>query len=99
MTATYLSKLLPQVNRSRKNHFTAREIAEILTVKIKSANDVLFQLDAELVEIAGVEKVTSMGRPRQIYNLKFPYYQKSQRCVKKIEEPILVPLFFWTRLE
>ncbi|MFP7298115.1 hypothetical protein [Neobacillus niacini] len=77
MTATYLSKILAQVNRSGKDYFTAQELAEILTITVRSANRILLQwLDADLVEIAGVEKVTSKGRPRQIYNLTFTHHEK-----------------------
>jgi predicted transcriptional regulator len=77
MTATYLSKILAQVNRSGKDYFTAQELAEILTITVRSANRILLQwLDAKLVEIAGVEKVTSKGRPRQIYNLTFTHHEK-----------------------
>lgn len=72
MTAAYMSKLMAQVTRLGKTEYTAQELASILGVTIRSAHRILLQwLDAELVEIVGAEKVSSKGRPRQIYRLTF----------------------------
>jgi hypothetical protein len=72
MTATYLRRLMAQVQRAGKTEFTAYELASILGVTIRSTHRILLQwLDAGLVEIVGVEKLTSKGRPRQIYRLTF----------------------------
>lgn len=77
MTATYISKIMSQLNRTGKDCFTARELGDILGITVRSANRILLQwLDAELVEIGGMEKVTSKGRPRQIYNLTFLHHKE-----------------------
>lgn len=72
MTATYMSKLLAQVNAHGKVEYTAQELAPILGVTVRSTHRILLQwLDAGVVEIVGVEKVATKGRPRQIYRLSF----------------------------
>lgn len=72
MTATYLSKLMAQVTRLGKTEYTAAELATILGVTVRSAHRILLQwMDAELVEIVGIEKISVKGRPRQIYRLSF----------------------------
>jgi len=72
MTAAYMSKLMAQVTRMGKTEYTAQELASILGVTVRSAHRILLQwLDAELVEIIGAEKLSSKGRPRQIYRLSF----------------------------
>lgn len=72
MTAAYMSKLMAQVTRLGKMEYTAQELAAILGVTIRSSHRILLQwLDAELVEIVGIEKISLKGRPRQIYRLSF----------------------------
>ncbi|MFM1654162.1 hypothetical protein ACI7RC_18980 [Brevibacillus sp. B_LB10_24] len=72
MTASYMSKLMAQVSRLGKMEYTAQELASILGVTLRSSHRILLQwLDAELVEIVGVEKISSKGRPRQVYRLSF----------------------------
>jgi len=72
MTAAYMSKLMAQVTRLGKMEYTAQELAAILGVTIRSSHRILLQwLDAELVEIVGIEKISVKGRPRQIYRLSF----------------------------
>ncbi|TRY27518.1 hypothetical protein FOI68_03945 [Brevibacillus sp. LEMMJ03] len=72
MTAAYMSKLMAQVTRLGKTEYTAQELASILGVTVRSAHRIMLQwLDAGLVEIVGVEKITSRGRPRQVYRLSF----------------------------
>lgn len=72
MTATYMSKLMAQVERQNKTNYTAQELASILGITIRSTHRILLQwLDAELVQIVGEERHTSKGRPRQIYRLVF----------------------------
>ncbi|MFP3381253.1 hypothetical protein SB767_33565, partial [Bacillus sp. SIMBA_069] len=61
-----------QVTRLGKIEYTAQELAAILGVTIRSSHRILLQwLDAELVEIVGIEKISVKGRPRQIYRLSF----------------------------
>jgi hypothetical protein len=72
MTASYMSKLMAQVKRLGKIDYTAQELSTVLGVTLRSTHRILIQwLDAELVEIIGEEKITSKGRPRQIYRLSF----------------------------
>ncbi|WP_349408610.1 hypothetical protein [Pseudalkalibacillus sp. SCS-8] len=67
----YLNKLMAIIQRKRLNEFTAHELAKILNITTRSAHRILLQwLDAELIEIVGTEKITTRGRPRQIYRLK-----------------------------
>jgi hypothetical protein len=72
MTASYMSKLMAQVKCLGKIDYTAQELSSVLGVTLRSTHRILIQwLDAELVEIIGEEKITSKGRPRQIYRLSF----------------------------
>ncbi|MFT9846843.1 hypothetical protein [Aneurinibacillus sp. REN35] len=72
MTAAYMSRLMAQVARQGKLEYTAQELASIIGVTLRSTHRILLQwLDAELVEIVGVEKISAKGRPRQIYRLSF----------------------------
>lgn len=72
MTAFYMSKLMAQVKRLGKIDYTAQELSSVLSVTLRSTHRILIQwLDAELVEIIGEEKISSKGRPRQIYRLSF----------------------------
>lgn len=72
MTATYLGKMLAQIKRNDRITYTAQEIAGILGVTIRSAHRILLQcLDAGLIQIVGEEKLSSKGRPRQIYSFHF----------------------------
>ncbi|MBA4496092.1 hypothetical protein ACFO25_20365 [Paenactinomyces guangxiensis] len=72
MSAVYLNKLMVQVARQGKTDFTAQELASIIGVTLRSTHRILLQwMDAKLVEIVGVEKISTKGRPRQIYRLTF----------------------------
>ncbi|QHE53023.1 hypothetical protein [Pontibacillus sp. HMF3514] len=72
MTPTYISKVKSHINRMDMEAFTARELSTILNISTRSANRILSRwLDADLVEIIGMEKVVSKGRPRQLYQLNF----------------------------
>ncbi|MGP4079110.1 hypothetical protein ACTWQL_04280 [Pseudalkalibacillus sp. R45] len=72
MTANYLSRLIAQIGRNGRLTYTAQEIAGIIGVTIRSTHRILLQwLDAGLIEIVGQEKITTKGRPRQIYRLFF----------------------------
>ncbi|WP_289142683.1 hypothetical protein [uncultured Brevibacillus sp.] len=67
-----MSKLMAQVTRLGKMEYTAQELAAILGVTIRSSHRILLQwLDAELVEIVGIEKISGKGRSRQMYRLSF----------------------------
>ncbi|WP_408007821.1 hypothetical protein ACJROX_24455 [Pseudalkalibacillus sp. A8] len=68
---SYLNKLMAIIQRKKLNEFTAHELAKILNITTRSTHRILLQwLDAELIEIVGTEKITTRGRPRQIYRLK-----------------------------
>ncbi|GGE26246.1 transcriptional regulator [Marinithermofilum abyssi] len=72
MSAAYMTKLMAQMTRYDKTDYTAHELASVLGVTVRSAHRILLQwMDASLVEIVGEEKVSSKGRPRQIYRLSF----------------------------
>lgn len=72
MTASYMSKMMAQVKRLGKTEYTAQELSSIFGITIRSTHRILLQwLDAELVQIVGKEKLTSKGRPRQVYRVLF----------------------------
>lgn len=72
MTPIYISKIKAHINRSNIDSFTSKELANILNISNRSANRILSSwLDVDLVKIIGLEKVTSKGRPRQLYQLTF----------------------------
>ncbi|WP_408008545.1 GTP cyclohydrolase IIa [Pseudalkalibacillus sp. A8] len=72
MSAAYMSKLMAQVSRYKKTNYTAQELSSILGITIRSTHRILAQwIDAGLVDVVGEEKITSRGRPRQIYKLTF----------------------------
>ncbi|MDN4074412.1 GTP cyclohydrolase IIa [Fictibacillus terranigra] len=72
MSAAYMSKLMAQVARYKKANYTAQELAAILGITIRSSHRILGQwIDAGLVDVVGEEKISSKGRPRQIYRLSF----------------------------
>ncbi|GIN85141.1 hypothetical protein J6TS2_15270 [Heyndrickxia sporothermodurans] len=73
MTAAYIRKLFALLDQKDQKTFTAQEIASIFGVTTRSAHRILLQwLDAELIEIVGVEKISTKGRPRQVYSLLKP---------------------------
>lgn len=66
----YLKKALAIMNRTDTKTFTAQELASSLGVTTRSAHRILLTwLDARIVEIVGMEKLQSKGRPRQVYKL------------------------------
>ncbi|WP_053074945.1 GGDEF domain-containing protein [Ornithinibacillus californiensis] len=66
----YLRKIVSIINRQNKNTFTAQELASLLGITTRSAHRILLVwLDAKIVEIVGMEKLRSKGRPRQVYKL------------------------------
>lgn len=66
----YLRKVLSIIHRQSKDTFTAQELASTLSITARSAHRILSSwLDADIVEIAGTEKLRSKGRPRQVYKL------------------------------
>ncbi|NGP46743.1 hypothetical protein G4V62_17995 [Bacillaceae bacterium SIJ1] len=72
MNAVHMQKLMAQVARFDKTHYTATELADVLGVTLRSTHRILLRwLDADLVQTAGVEKTTTRGRPRQVYVLGF----------------------------
>ncbi|PLR74260.1 MULTISPECIES: hypothetical protein [Bacillus] len=72
MSAAYMTKLMARVARHKKYDYTAQELADTLNITIRSAHRILLKwMDANLVDIAGEEKITYKGRPRRIYSLSF----------------------------
>lgn len=72
MTLPYLSKLAAQVARKGQLDYTAKELALVLGVTIRSVHRFLLQWsDNGLVEIIGEQRSQSKGRPKQIYRLLF----------------------------
>ncbi len=70
MTPAYLNKLIALIKRKDLNQFTAQELASLLNITTRSAHRILLQwLDADIIEVVGTEKITSKGRPRQIFRL------------------------------
>lgn len=66
----YLRKALSIMNRTETKTFTAQELAASLGITTRSAHRILLSwLDANIVEIIGIEKLQSKGRPRQVYKL------------------------------
>ncbi|MFD1409022.1 hypothetical protein ACFQ49_12860 [Kroppenstedtia eburnea] len=89
MSATYIGKLIAQINRYDKIDYTAHELASVLGITVRSAHRILVQwLDAELVEIIGEEKISTKGRPRQIYRLTFVRDQMWRQAVPAREGKI-----------
>lgn len=72
MNAAHLEKLIAMVRRKKGNEFTAHELSQILGVTTRSAHRIILNwLDANIIEIIGTEKLTSRGRPRQVFRLDF----------------------------
>lgn len=72
MSATYMSKLVAQVKRYEKTDYTAPELASVLDITTRSAHRILAQwVDANIVKIIGEEKLSTKGRPRQLYRFDF----------------------------
>lgn len=72
LTSGYLSKLVAHVTRFGKTDYTAQELANVLSVTVRSTHRFLLAwLDSGLIEIIGEEKGKSKGRPKQIYRLSF----------------------------
>ncbi|MFC0525354.1 hypothetical protein ACFFGV_17360 [Pontibacillus salicampi] len=71
MTPAYVTKLLSMIQRKGLNQFTAQELGDLLAITTRSAHRILLQWqDADLIEVIGTEKISTRGRPRQIYRLK-----------------------------
>jgi hypothetical protein len=70
MSAIYQQKLISLVKRKQDSQFTAHELAETLGITARSAHRIILKwLDAELISIIGMEKMSTRGRPRQVYRL------------------------------
>ncbi|WP_163969686.1 GGDEF domain-containing protein [Oceanobacillus halotolerans] len=66
----YLRKVLSLIQRQHIDTFTAQELAASLGVTTRSAHRILLAwLDANIVEIVGIEKQQTKGRPRQVYKM------------------------------
>ncbi|MFD1037557.1 hypothetical protein ACFQ3N_03845 [Virgibacillus byunsanensis] len=66
----YLRKVISIIERQNIDTFTAQELAASLSVTTRSAHRILLSwLDANIVEIVGIEKLQSKGRPRQVYKM------------------------------
>lgn len=65
-----LGRVISILNRKNKDTFTANELASSLGITTRSANRMLTEwLDNQIVEIVGMERLHSRGRPRQVYRL------------------------------
>lgn len=68
----YLMRVKTILNRKNKETFTANDLASSLGVTTRTTNRMLLKWqDAEIVEIVGVEKLQSRGRPRQVFRFLF----------------------------
>lgn len=72
---TYKNKQFEIVNsyieKNQIEFFTAYEVASILHLTKRTANRLIVKwLDQQKLELAGVEKISQKGRPRQRYRLK-----------------------------
>src|SRR5699024_7941560 len=72
VSSYYLGKVISILNRKNTKTFTAIELASSLGITPRSANRILVSwLDSEIVEIVGIEKLQTRGRPRQLYKVNF----------------------------
>ncbi|WAH37127.1 helix-turn-helix domain-containing protein [Alicyclobacillus dauci] len=70
LSAGYLAKLVNHVTRIGKLEYTARELASILQVTVRTTHRLLLSwVDAGLVEITGTDRPGVRGRPTQVYKL------------------------------
>ncbi|MFP7442432.1 hypothetical protein SFC50_01895 [Bacillus infantis] len=70
MTAIYLQKLTSLIERKRNNQFTAYELASTLGITARSAHRIILKwMDAGILAVIGMEKISARGRPRQVYKL------------------------------
>lgn len=68
MSAANIEKTMAVIKRKQKNEFTAHELATILSITPRSAHRIIQSwLDAELIKIIGMEKISRRGRPRQVF--------------------------------
>lgn len=66
----YIKKVISLLQRKNTSTFTAHELAATLGITTRSANRLIVNwLDADIIKIAGVEKLQKRGRPRQVYKL------------------------------
>ncbi|MCM3338496.1 hypothetical protein M3650_07585 [Paenibacillus sp. MER TA 81-3] len=71
-TTVYLSRLVAHITRSGQIDFYAQELADTLSVTVRSAHRFLLAWsDAGLVDVVGDTKGRYKGRPRQIYRMSF----------------------------
>lgn len=79
MSAIYQQKLISLIKRKQDSQFTAHELAETLGITARSAHRIILKwLDADLISIIGMEKMSTRGRPRQVYQLKDSDYFTKQ---------------------
>ncbi len=70
INAVHLEKALAMIKRNQLNEFTAQDVANMLGITIRSAHRILQAwLDINIVEVVGTEKLTSRGRPRQVFSI------------------------------
>ncbi|MCK6207131.1 hypothetical protein KZX50_16965 [Bacillus infantis] len=70
MTAIYLQKLTSLIERKRNNQFTAYELASTLGITARSAHRIILKwMDAGILTVIGMEKISARGRPRQVFRL------------------------------
>ena len=70
MSAANIQKTMAVIKRKKENEFTAHELSSILGITPRSAHRIIQSwLDAELIKIIGMEKISKRGRPRQVFAL------------------------------
>ncbi|MFJ5768985.1 hypothetical protein [Psychrobacillus sp. NPDC093180] len=70
MSAANIEKTMALIKRKKKNEFTAHELATVLGITPRSAHRIVQSwLDAKLIEVIGIEKISRRGRPRQVFSL------------------------------
>ncbi|MBS4190181.1 hypothetical protein KHA94_08195 [Bacillus sp. FJAT-49705] len=70
INAVHLEKALAMIKRNDQNEFTAQDVANMLGITVRSAHRILQAwLDVKIVEVVGTEKLTSRGRPRQVFSM------------------------------
>ncbi|WP_174729231.1 hypothetical protein [Mesobacillus harenae] len=70
MSAIYQHKLVALIKRKQDSQFTAHELAATLGITARSAHRIILKwLDAQIITIIGMEKMSTRGRPRQVYQL------------------------------
>ncbi|USK28207.1 hypothetical protein LIT32_22675 [Bacillus sp. CMF21] len=72
VSAAAYNRLRSQISRAGKYTFTANDLSAIMGISTRSVHRKLVRwLDEGLIGLAGVEKLSLKGRPRQLFHLTF----------------------------